>query len=537
MNLHELNNVNNYIEVPALDYVPDPRGFGSFIYDFMVQHKDKIAQVDAKTGKTETYGELLHRCVRTSVYLRKIGVKSGDFISVCTYNHLNTCVPSIAGFFINAIMSAVDPILSLEDTTHLLNQTKPKVIFTTLESVETIEAASKRIGIVPKIVVFGNTDDHVNFIDIITRCYEVEETEFYPTAVSNLEEVGIVFFSSGTTGSSKAIVHNHYSLICQTWNNANSGFNFDLTFGLHSPYWTVYISVLGTSIVTGTARLVLPKFDRNNPWEPFQRKPNYVILNVFQTVTLCEVPKPEDIDVSVVKDVIITGGIISSEQLKKFQSIFYASETYILYGQTEVFGYMLHFSPKDYTMQKAKPTSAGRGLPGISYKIVDLESEATLGPNEKGELRVKTKYAMVGYKGIDSSNAWDENGWLKTGDVAYYDEDRCLYVVERIKEMFKFQGWHVTPFTIEKVLLQHPAVASAVVLGVAHAYDGHRPMGIVVLKPDCAEVTAEQIRKFVDVQVEDRLRLRGGLKIVDGMPMTASGKINRWKLKTNLGLS
>ncbi|KAK4879464.1 hypothetical protein RN001_007610 [Aquatica leii] len=529
-------NKTGIIEVPGLDYNLDPLGYGHFLYNHMINHKHKIAQVDARTRKNETYQDLLERCVRTALYLKKIGVQPGDFISLCTYNHLDACVPVISAFFINAIMSAVDPSLSLEDTVHLLQQTKPKVIFALSESIPMIESVINRIGTNTTVIVFDSNASHIPFSSVLAACTKNEISSFSPTPVKSLDDIAIVFFSSGTTGLSKGICHKHYSLFCQSINNAESGFNFDLSFGYYSPYWTVYVTCLCTSIITGTARLIVPKFDKFDPWEPFYHKPNYVILNVFQSLTLCIFPKPEEVDLSFVKVVLITGGVIQSDQIEELQKIFVDSKIYLLYGQSEVFGYLAHFTPKDEKLLASKRNSVGFGRPGISYKIVDLDSRMPLGPNKIGELCVKTKFAMVGYHNMDSSVAWDSNGWLKTGDVVYYDDYGCFYVVERIKEMFKYQGWHVTPSVIETVLLQHPAVASAVVLGAVHKYDGHRPIGIVVLKPGYENVNEAEIQNFVDDKVENRLKLRAGLKFVDRLPMTASGKINRWRLKANLGI-
>ncbi|KAK4873384.1 hypothetical protein RN001_015413 [Aquatica leii] len=508
--------MKNVIEVPVLDYNLDPRGAGHFFYNHMDKHKNNIAQVEVKTGNIDTYGDLLKRCVRASVYLKKIGLQPGDFISVCTYNHLNACVPMIAAFFINAIMSALDPTLSLEDMVHLLQQIKPKVVFTTPESVTMIESVIKRIGTDTAVIVFGSTSSHVSFSDALATCTKNEILNFSPTSVRTLDDIGIVYFSSGTTGLAKTLCHTHYSIICQSTNNAESGFNFGLTFGYYSPYWTVYSQCLCTSIIMGTARLLLPKFDKSNPWEPFYHKPK--------------------VDVSFVKDIFIAGGVIDSDQVKNLQNLFVDSEIYRLYGQSEVLGYLAHFTPKDKELKALKPDSVGLGIPGVSYKIVDVDSRLALGPHKRGELCVKTKFAMTGYYNMDSSDTWDTDGWLRTGDIGYYDEDNCFYIVDRIKEMFKYQGWHVTPSSIENVLLQHPAVGLAVALGVPHKIDGHHPMGVVVLKHEHSNTTANEILKFADAKLEDRLKLRAGLKIVQTLPLTGSGKIHRRKLKESLGL-
>lgn len=164
--------------------------------------------------------------------------------------------------------------------------------------------------------------------------------------------------------------------------------------------------------------------------------------------------------------------------------------------------------------------------------MVHLETEELLGPFQEGELRIKGKLQMTGYYNLDSSEAWDSEGWLKTGDIAYYDEDQCFYVVDRVKEMLKFQSWHVPPVVIENVLLQHPSIKTAVVIGVPHEIDGDHPLAIVILKEKHHEkVTLGDIEKYVEERVHDRQRLRGGVRIVDFIPTTPSGKVKRREIK------
>lgn len=138
---------------------------------------------------------------------------------------------------------------------------------------------------------------------------------------------------------------------------------------------------------------------------------------------------------------------------------------------------------------------------------------------------------MNGYHNMDSSTAYDGEGWLKTGDVAYFDEDFCFYVVDRIKEMLKYRSWHVVPALIEGILLTHPAVSAAVVVGIPDEEDGEHPMACVILKPGVGGVSEEELRKYVDERVDDRKRLRAGVMFLKSFPTTATGKINRRQIR------
>ncbi|KAK4872995.1 hypothetical protein RN001_015024 [Aquatica leii] len=493
--------VDNVIYTPDIKQQPDARGIGWVYYESFLKHSDRIAQIDGLTGQEDTFGSLLERCVRTAIWLKAEGVQYGDIISVCTYNHLNSCVPHVSSMFIGAKISALDPSMSLRDATYLFKMVMPKVIFVGEESVKLIEDVIQEVGSKTTIVVFGATKKHVSFSDLLKEF--VDELDFKPTAARSINDIVAIMFSSGTTGLSKGICHTHFSLL-----------RLD-------------------SKAIGVTQVVYPRFDPENPWAILNGKVTMAFLNITQLMMLCNTPKPDYIDTSSL-DMILTGGSpVSKKQITKVRSQFPNALVRIIYGQSEVFQsiFCLDWSnPKHLEIMQKKPDSCGLPKLGINYKIVDLETGKPLGANQRGELRVKTEMQLSGYYNMDSSGIWDENGWLKTGDYGYYDEDCCFYIFDRIKEMFKYQDWHIVPAVLESILMTHPAVSRAVVIGIPHEIDDNHPMAVVQLRKN-ANATELEIRKYLDDQVEDRQRLRGGVKFVKGFPITTSQKVNRWKLK------
>lgn len=167
----------------------------------------------------------------------------------------------------------------------------------------------------------------------------------------------------------------------------------------------------------------------------------------------------------------------------------------------------------------------------IILQIVDLKTGKTLGANQEGEIRVKISSVTNGYQNQTSDDILDADGWLKTGDVGYYDDNYCVYIIDRIKEMFKYQSWHIVPASIEAIIKEHPAVHESVVVGIPHGTDGDVPTAVIVLKKDMSNVTSKEIQKFVEEKVDDRQRLRGGVKFVASVPKTPTGKIIRRLVK------
>lgn len=166
-------------------------------------------------------------------------------------------------------------------------------------------------------------------------------------------------------------------------------------------------------------------------------------------------------------------------------------------------------------------------------QVVDPETEEVLGPNKAGELRVKFDFMMAGYYKMDSSSVFDYEGYLRTGDVVRYDEDHCLYIVNRIKEMFKCKGIHIIPSLLEDALMDHPSIKECAVVGVPHEIDGYHPLAAVVLKKG-EKATPEEIEEFVDTRVYQSYRLLGGVKFVDHLPKNSNGKLVRDEIKKML---
>lgn len=276
-------------------------------------------------------------------------------------------------------------------------------------------------------------------------------------------------------------------------------------------------------------------------------------MNPFQVTELVKCGKPKDADTSWLMRLSTGGAALSKKYVYALQELLPDTDIIPTYAQTEV-GLLAHFQIHNKAHReyyKKNPDTVGLPFRGISYKVsgdfilslykmlkgvfdfqvVDPETEAVLGPNEPGELRVKSKTIMNGYYNRDFSNRYDKEGWFRTGDIVKYDENGYFYVVDRLKEMLKYRGWHIPPAILELELSHHPAVKQAVVIGKPHEEDGDHPMAVIVLEDNAKDVSAKDIEKYVNERVDEKQRLRGGVKFVTSIPMTPSGKIKRRELK------
>ncbi|KAK9877885.1 hypothetical protein WA026_020111 [Henosepilachna vigintioctopunctata] len=206
------------------------------------------------------------------------------------------------------------------------------------------------------------------------------------------------------------------------------------------------------------------------------------------------------------------------------------------YGQTENTGLLTGFNigdPEEKNLTGKHPDSCGRVMPTFEMKVVDIDNEKILPKGGRGELRVKNKYMMNGYYKMDSSSAFDSDGWFKTGDVVYFDEDDCLHIVDRVKDIIDYALHWIHPSTIEQIVYQHPAVFENFVFGYPHPTDTERTYAVVVLKDEFKnKVTEDELIAFVNERVpNDWYKIRAGLTFLDKMLKTPTGKLRRLAMK------
>jgi acyl-CoA synthetase (AMP-forming)/AMP-acid ligase II len=191
------------------------------------------------------------------------------------------------------------------------------------------------------------------------------------------------------------------------------------------------------------------------------------------------------------------------------------------YGMTEM-SPVSHYVPDGVDMDVA---TVGPLVPNMEAMVVDPATGAELPPGERGELWCRGPQIMRGYLNNPTAtrNCLDEEGWLRTGDIVEVDEDGWFMVVDRLKELIKYKGYQVAPAELEALLVGHPQIADAAVIGVPDEDAGEVPKGFIVASGD---VTPDEVTAWVAERVSPYKRLRA-VEIVDEIPKSASGKILR----------
>jgi fatty-acyl-CoA synthase len=234
-------------------------------------------------------------------------------------------------------------------------------------------------------------------------------------------------------------------------------------------------------------------------------------------------------DLSSLRTGIMAGSPCPIEVMKRVIRDMNCSEITIAYGQTESSPVITQTRTDDPI--ELRVATVGRALPDVEVKIVDIETGAALPPGKQGELCTRGYLVMKGYYKMpeETARAIDPDGWLHTGDLAVMDEHGYCKITGRIKNMIIRGGENIYPREIEEFLYAHPKVADVQVYGVPDRKYGEQVMAAVKLKEGvtCSE---EEIRDFCKGRIAN-YKIPFYVRFVDEYPMTASGKIQKFKLR------
>lgn len=253
------------------------------------------------------------------------------------------------------------------------------------------------------------------------------------------------------------------------------------------------LSTIGMA-TCGAELIFLPKFEEHLFLQTIQtHKPNSAFLVPPLLVFLAKSPLVNKYDIS---SLLVIG--CGAAPLSKEISDAVRSRLNILalrqgYGMSE-----MTFSVLAQSEGFEKVGSVGTLRAGVWGKIIDPETGNVLGPNQRGEMCFKGSAIMRGYvrNKVATDQTIDKDGWLHTGDVGYYDEDGEWFIVDRLKELIKYKGFQVPPAEIEAILLTHPDINDAAVIGIPDENAGELPFAFVVRKSN-SNLTKEEVIEFV----------------------------------------
>jgi len=270
-----------------------------------------------------------------------------------------------------------------------------------------------------------------------------------------------------------------------------------------------------------------------NPLQVLQaiEKERCTAVHGVPTMFIAELEHPEfeTFDLSSLRTGIMAGSVCPIEVMKRAVNDMYMTEITSVYGQTEASPGITQTRTEDSI--ELRVATVGRALPGAEVKIVDIETGATLPPGKQGELCGRGYMVMKGYYKMpeETAKVIDADGWLHTGDLAVMDENGYCKITGRIKNMIIRGGENIYPREIEEFLYTHPKISDIQVYGVPDRKYGEQVMAAVVLKKG-VEMTEEEVKDYCRNNIA-HYKIPYYVKFVESYPMTASGKIQKFKLR------
>jgi long-chain acyl-CoA synthetase len=242
---------------------------------------------------------------------------------------------------------------------------------------------------------------------------------------------------------------------------------------------------------------------------------------------LAAVPGAAQRDFSALRSIAYGASPITTPVLKAALRTFRCA-LFGIYGLTETTGAAVQLDAADHDPDGPREhllRSVGRPYPWVELRIVDPLSRATCGPHEIGEVWLRAPNVMAGYfdRPEETAAALTADGWLRTGDGGYLDDEGYLFLTDRIKDMIVSGGENVFPVEVEEALAQHPAVADVTVIGVPDERWGETVKALVIARPNTTP-TAEDLVAFARERLAG-YKLPRSIEFVDEFPRTPSGKV------------
>ncbi len=527
---------------------------GELLEERAAQYPEREALVYTDRNLRMTYSQFNKHSDLVAKALMAIGLEKGDNFSVWTTN-----VPQWPGLQFgsgkmgaplvtvntNYRASELEYLLKQSDTRALimidryrdhsfidtLNELCPE-----LKDCEPGSLKSARLPLLKTVVVIS--DDKYpgtfSYDEFLANGTEISDEQLEQRKRSlTYDDVINIQYTSGTTGFPKGVMLRHSNLINNAINIAECmRLTHEDRLCIPVPFFHCFGCVIGTLAIVSSGGVMVP-IQEFNPTEVLRtvEKEKCTALHGVPTMFINELnlPNIKEFDLSTLRTGVMAGSNCPIEVMKDVINIMGMEDVTICYGQTESSPVLTQTRVDDPIELKVE--TVGRALPNVEVKIMRPGTNQEVPRGEQGEICARGYVVMKGYYNNPeaTAEAIDEDDWLHTGDLGTMDENGYVRVTGRLKDMIIRGGENVYPREIEEFLYQHPKVLDVQVAGVPDEKYGEEAAAWIILK-DGQVATEEEIREFCQGKIS-RHKIPRYIFFVDSYPMTASGKIQKFKLR------
>lgn len=492
------------------------------------------------------YGELRARAVRMAKALQRMGVKKGDRVATLAWNTHRHMELYFAVSGIGAVLHTVNPRLFPEQIDYILNHAESRVLFFDITFADLVRGLRPGLA---KVETFVAMTDELHLPTEVAGCICYEALiegedeqfnwpEFDETTASSL------CYTSGTTGNPKGVLYSHRSTVLHSFTAcAADGLKLSSIDSVLLSVPLFHVNAWGIPYAAAMcgAKIVLPgpQLDGKSLFDlavsercTFSLGVPTVWLGFFKYID--ETPGL-DLKALCLERVVVGGSAAPRAIIERFRR---ELDVFVIHAwgmsETSPLASIGNLLPKHLGLsaeeQAAVQTKQGRAIYGVELRIAD-EARNPL-PHDgaaAGDLLVRGPWVTSGYFKGEGGQVLDSEGWFATGDVATIDPDGYVQITDRSKDVIKSGGEWISSIDLENAAMAHPAVQEAAVIGIPHPKWQERPLLIVVPKPG-NNLRGEDLLEFLSGRVA-KWWLPDGVTFVDELPHTATGKIQKVKLR------
>ncbi|MCD7035858.1 AMP-binding protein [Metabacillus sp. GX 13764] len=519
---------------------------GQQLKDTAQKFAEREAMVYSKEGIRYTYEEFYGETGRIAKALLAMGIKKGEHIAIWATNIPEWPLLQFASARIGAVLVTVNTSYQKSELQYLLQQSDVTSLFliegykgtSYTKIVQDILKESK--GELPElknIIYIGssNTPDGMTAWQelLIGASYISDEELLEREKALDQHETINMQYTSGTTGFPKGVMLSHHNIINNAYLVAQAmNLSSEDRLVIPVPFFHCFGCVMGSlaCITAGACMLPITEFHPRSVLETIHKEKGTALHGV-PTMYIAELMDEQfdSYDLSSLKRGIMSGSPCPSEIMKKVMNRMGMQEITIAYGQTEASPVITQTRIHDSLERRVG--TVGKAQPHAEVKIIDPLTGEESAPNEQGELCTRGFLVMKGYYKMPEAThqAIDSEGWLHTGDLASMDEDGYITITGRLKDMIIRGGENVYPREIEEFLYSHEDIVDVQVIGVPDEKYGERVAACIKIK-EGKEITEENIREYCKGRIAFH-KIPDYCFIMEEYPMTASGKIQKYKLR------
>ncbi|XKG08675.1 AMP-binding protein [Sutcliffiella horikoshii] len=527
---------------------------GNLLDETVSRYPDKEAVVYVETGLRYSYKEFQQICNQVAKGLMNLGIKKGDHMAVWASNKPEWLITQYASAKIGAVLVTVNTSYQSKELEYLLRQSESTTLLLMdnfkgvsyldmlqelcpeLENCAPGELASNRL---PKLknVIFMGSERHPGMFtwdDLLNKASTITDEELMSRQNStSYEDVINMQYTSGTTGFPKGVMLTHSNIINNAINVAEcQKLTAEDRICIPVPFFHCFGCVMGTlaAVATGATMVPFVMFDPLLVLKAVEQEKCTALYGV-PTMFIAELNHPdfEKYDLSSLRTGIMAGSPCPTEIMKRVVHDMGAKEITIAYGQTEASPVITQTRPYDSIERRV--STVGSALDNVEVKIIDPATGETVPTGIQGELCTRGYLVMKGYYNMEdqTKDTIDKDGWLHTGDLATIDEDGYVVITGRLKDMIIRGGENIYPREIEEFLYSHPKIFDVQIVGVPDEKFGEQVAAFIKVKPG-ESLDSQEVKDYCAGKIS-KYKIPYYVEIVDEYPMTASGKIQKFKLR------